>query len=89
MRPKPKFDRNKGKAGICRATGKVKYTAEKYAKAGITFIWGSDPNADVSDLHVYRCPHCRHFHIGHRSAYERKVTREAEMPNMFVQTLPG
>ena len=50
--------------------GKKKYGNLKNANRGRMNLWGSDPSADLNDLHVYRCPVCGFYHVGHKSKYE-------------------
>lgn len=52
-------------------------------KAGKTMmrIWSHDPGANIYDLHVYECPDTRigrHWHIGHRSYFERGALLKPE-----------
>lgn len=61
--------KKRGSNGICDRTRKTKYLTEQDADKGITFIWGSDPTADLKDLHSFRCEHCGFWHIGHRSKF--------------------
>lgn len=53
----------------CRKRGKKRYPTEKAANRGRMNLWGSDPKADLNDLHVYKCPVCHGFHVGHKSKY--------------------
>lgn len=48
----------------CR--GKTKYGTRRKAEKGLVFIWSRDPTVTLDDLHVYQCPQCRNFHIGHK-----------------------
>lgn len=49
---------------------KKKYGTLKNAERGRMNLWGADPKADLSDLHVYKCPICDFWHVGHKSKYE-------------------
>ena len=53
----------------CRLRSKKRYRTEKEANRGRMNLWGSDPTADLSDLHVYLCPVCNFYHVGHKSKY--------------------
>jgi len=57
----------------CSVTGKTKYTTEEKANKGKMYIWSHDPSADITDLHVYKCPHCSYWHIGHISYYNKTL----------------
>lgn len=54
---------------------KKKYGTLKNAERGRMNLWGSDPKADLSDLHVYKCPVCGYFHVGHKSKYQEYQKR--------------
>jgi len=54
---------------------KKKYGTLKNAERGRMNLWGSDPKADLSDLHVYQCPICKFYHVGHKSKYEKYVRK--------------
>lgn len=51
--------------------GKKRYSSEKEANRGRMNLWGADPHADLTDLHVYLCSSCKGWHVGHKSKYER------------------
>lgn len=73
MRPKPKVRKRRGKApGLCPFSNKTMYLTEGEARKGMTLIWGSDPNVNLGDLHVYNNCQCGYFHVGHISAYQKK-----------------
>lgn len=55
----------------CKATGKTSFDTEKMASQSMMRMWSHDPKADIFDLHVYICPDCNKFHIGHKSYYEQ------------------
>lgn len=63
-----------------QCVGKKRYGTLKNAQRGRMNLWGADPKADLSDLHVYKCPVCGHFHIGHKSKYKywQSTLREDE-----------
>lgn len=50
---------------------KVIYATEKDANRGRMNLWGSDPSADLNDLHVYPCDKKgkTHYHVGHKSKH--------------------
>jgi len=58
--------------------GKKKYGNLKNANRGRMNLWGSDPSADLSDLHVYKCPRCNFYHVGHRSKYLERLNENNE-----------
>lgn len=55
--------------GQCK--NKKKYGTEDNAKRGRMNLWGADPRADLSDLHIYKCPVCEYWHVGHISKYNK------------------
>ncbi len=59
---------------------KKRYKTEKEANRGRTNLWGADPRADLNDLHVYECPKCGYWHVGHRSKY-KKVNKNDRLSN--------
>ena len=59
----------------CKQTRKTAYPNEKLAGKGLMYMRSHDPSADIFDLHVYKCEHGEHFHIGHRSYYEKLQER--------------
>ena len=69
-RKKRKMSRKK-----CPATGKTMIKTEKEAERIRFRIWSHDSKADIYDMHVYVCPKCRHYHVGHKSKYENKLRR--------------
>lgn len=91
MRPKPKIRKAQGKAGKCPYTkNKTMYITEADALKGMTLIWGADPTADIKDLHVYRCDFCKHFHVGHISAYQKYLEKHGQtkqLPDLRGQTV--
>jgi hypothetical protein len=78
MRPPPQF--KKKNRGLCFATKnpKTKYPTQREAERGLTLIWGSDPHADLKDLHVYQCERCGKYHTGHLSAYQKHLENVAK-----------
>lgn len=61
---------------------KVIYASEKDANRGRMNLWGSDPSADLNDLHVYPCwkpndqgKQVKHFHVGHLSKFNELVDK--------------
>ena len=73
MRPRQKLSNPRRK--VCGTTNKTKYPTLRDAEKGLTFIWGSDPTADLKDLHAYHCNYCGGFHVGHLSAYQKHLAR--------------
>lgn len=74
----------------CKPENKTAYPDEDCARRGVTLIWGSDPSADLSDLHVYRCLYnADHFHIGHRSYYEKFLSKNESLPDLRSSILPN
>jgi len=61
---------------------KKKYGTVRNAERGRMNVWGSDPTADLSDLHVYKCPECGFWHVGHKSKYEKYVRRNNDNTNL-------
>ena len=59
-----------------QCTGKKKYGTEKNALRGRMNLWGADPNANLNDLHVYKCGICGFYHVGHKSKYEEYKKRK-------------
>lgn len=52
---------------------KTKYARRIDAEKAMTFIWGNDSSIAIGDLHVYVCPKCGKFHVGHdRDAIRKK-----------------
>jgi len=49
---------------------KVKYPDETSANRAKMNLWGADPSADLNDLHVYLCPKCSQWHVGHKSKFK-------------------
>lgn len=60
-----------GMSTVCDASGKTKYRTEQKANKVKMHIWANDPHADIQDLHVYLCPACHFYHVGHESYYKR------------------
>ena len=58
---------------MAKCENKKKYGTEKNANRGRMNLWGADPRANLADLHVYQCPECGFWHVGHRSTYEKYV----------------
>lgn len=56
---------------MAQCQNKKKYGTLKNAERGRMNLWGADPRVELSDLHVYSCPICGYFHVGHKSKYER------------------
>jgi hypothetical protein len=54
---------------------KTKYYTDQDAQRALVFIWQNDPNVRINDLHIYICPRCSHFHVGH---VRRKAERVKE-----------
>lgn len=50
----------------CRSTGKIIYKTEEDAGASAEYLVAIDYRPELR-LFVYRCPHCRHFHLTKRS----------------------
>jgi hypothetical protein len=77
------------KLGRCYACdnrkGKVNYGTEKDALRAVTLLWGADPNADIRDLHAYRCTHSGFWHVGHKSYYEETLKRMSNMSGLDEQ----
>lgn len=59
--------------GMC--VNKKRYGNKKNAERGRMNLWGCDPKADLNDLHVYICPNCGFWHVGHRSKYEKYLEK--------------
>ncbi len=59
--------------------GKKKYETEKEANRGKMNLWGADPNADLTDLHAYQCPHCKYWHVGHKSKYKKHLSKMGKL----------
>lgn len=57
----------------CPKTGKSMYKDEGYANRIKFRIWTRDPHADMKDLHTYLCPDCKHYHVGHKSYYQKSL----------------
>jgi hypothetical protein len=60
----------------CPVTGKSMYNDMNIANKIKFRIWSHDPNADMNDLHVYCCPYCSKYHIGHKSYYEKSLQKK-------------
>jgi hypothetical protein len=67
----------------CSVTGKSMYNDMDIANKIKFRIWSRDPNADMNDLHVYRCPYCDAYHIGHKSYYEKSLKKKKKI--LFFQ----
>jgi len=65
------------KSKKCSKTGKSKFQTEKMAGRAMMRIWSHDRQADIYDLHVYRCPHCSTYHVGHQSYYAKELEKQA------------
>lgn len=64
----------------CR--GKTRYKTFKEAEKGLLFIFSRD-DVRVGELHVYKCPKCQGYHVGHQKYYEEKQARtRAAMMNI-------
>ena len=63
----------------CSHTRKTIYPNEDLAHRGLMYIWSHDPSADITDMHVYLCPHfpadTSHWHIGHKSYFQKSQER--------------
>lgn len=59
----------------CSHTRKTIYISEDLANRGKMWIWSRDPQADINDLHVYKCDYALHYHIGHKSYYQKVQER--------------
>lgn len=68
----------------CVHTRKTIYITEDLANRGKMWIWSRDPKADINDLHVYMCPHAMHYHIGHKSFYEKVLARQESIHGQQV-----
>lgn len=56
-----------------RGKWKTIFHTRTEAEKAMTFIWGNDASIEIGDLHVYVCPKCRKFHVGHdRDAVAKK-----------------
>jgi hypothetical protein len=53
------------KKKICKPSGKVKCTTEEKANKLKMWIYSRDPSAVFGSLHVYLCPWCKSYHVGH------------------------
>lgn len=62
----------------CKTTGKTQYATEKAANSGMMRMWSHDPKLDIKDVHVYQCPDCNGYHIGHKSYYQKVLQRQSE-----------
>jgi hypothetical protein len=56
--------RNPAVTGECQ--GKRVYASLKAARIALRYCRGS-----LSTLHVYACPRCHHFHLGHKTDRKR------------------
>ena len=52
--------------------GKRKYHGVQEAEKAIARMFFKDYRLKIGDLHWYHCPHCTHYHIGHKEYYEQK-----------------
>lgn len=53
--------------------GKRKYETQKEAERVLTMTWAKDPRLKIGDLHTYKCPKCKKWHVGNRIAYEMHI----------------
>ena len=60
----------------CFKTKKAKFPTEKLASKAMFRIWSHDTKADIYDLHVYQCPHCSTYHVGHKSYYAKELEKQ-------------
>jgi len=61
----------------CFTTGKSKLPTENAALKTMFRIWSHDTKADIHDLHVYVCPDCGSWHVGHISYYQKELAKQA------------
>lgn len=54
----------------CKATGHKIYTTQAKADYALQSL-KSFGKGNVSDLHVWECPECGKYHVGHFSSYIR------------------
>lgn len=68
---------------MARCRRKKRYGTLKNAERGRMNLWGADPHADLGDLHVYKCPDCGFYHVGHKSKYrgDKNETGNGNLPN--------
>jgi hypothetical protein len=63
-RPVPELQSFGG--AICPDFRKIRYVEERAAQAALAHLARRDPDpVRAARLHVFRCPHCRDFHVGH------------------------
>jgi hypothetical protein len=60
----------------CR--GKHRFSDEHHAGRVLVRLWGKDASLEIGDLHVYPCPRCGKFHIGHVEYYEEVKKRKPD-----------
>lgn len=84
--------KQKTQAGKCfqcdKTKGKVNYTTEKAADRARTLAWANNPSANFNefkDLHSYKCPHSKYYHVGHYSYYIKSVSN---LQGVDVQNQP-
>lgn len=64
------------KAPRCRKTMKARFPNERLAGRAMMRIWSHDTEADIYDLHTYQCEHCKGWHVGHKSYYEKELAKQ-------------
>jgi hypothetical protein len=63
----------------CKIAKKTSYPTQLLARRGMMHIISHDPSTNMFDLHTYQCEHKVpnvHWHIGHKSYFEKKVQQE-------------
>lgn len=77
-RKKKKQPSKNGVIGRCKKEDKVIYMTPEYANKAITLMFGMVNFSlnEYKDLHSYPCEHCKGYHVGHKSFYQMKLSRE-------------
>lgn len=72
---------------MAECQGKKKYRSLEAAEHTVFLIWKTDPRLKLDELHAYRCPRCKHFHVGHPAYYQAKLA--ARLNKNRKSSLPG
>lgn len=65
-----------GKVRKCAVQNKTIFPDESTTRKALMRAWGHDPNMNIKDMHVYECPHCKGFHFGHISYYQKFLEKQ-------------
>lgn len=56
----------------CKVGHKKKYKTKQSASNALLKLWLNRPELGMLEMHVYKCPNCGYWHVGHKQGINKR-----------------